>query len=602
MNDYPLSNDITGKDEETKQVLPQTESKSETKPLFERTEHFSVPNAFAVEEKPVAEKEKALSIDAMPKSAPMERDKSTLSYEVSPARPTAPTQPSAAPTRPTVPTYPTQPSAAPTRPTAPTYPMQPSAAPVRPTAPTYPTQPSAAPVRPTAPTYPTQPSAVSDRPTTPSYSAQSDAQSVRTPAPKAKKKKNMGLRMALIALCCALVGSALGGVLVGYYFEHYRNDKTEAAQTEQQASNGSEDAQASEPGLLQPTTGDENQSDPQQPNTGNDGQTASRPTTLSQLYSDAVPSIVGITNTYTTYDGYFGQPSTAVATGTGFVISADGEILTNYHVVENAENLTVTFHDGTEYTAKLLGYEAESDVALLKIDAEGLTAVKLGDSDAICVGEQIAAIGNPLGELTYTMTVGYVSAKGRAVYTDDMPINMMQIDAAINSGNSGGPLFNLAGEVVGITTAKYSGSISGSANIEGIGFAIPINDVLSILDDLRKHGSVQNRAYIGVTVTNSVAGGDIPAGALVQSIEKNSSGEKAGLRVSDIIIAVGDTAVSGIDTLYQALRPYRAGDTVTMKVFRSGDTIEIEITFDATPGSSTQEEEVPSNDFEFPWG
>ena len=396
----------------------------------------------------------------------------------------------------------------------------------------------------------------------------------------------MGWRIALIALCCALLGSVLGGGLVGYYMSHgegteqTQQDKPQNGQSQTSSGQASQNAQPSAPSQNQTT---------------NSGTAYS----LTQLYNEAVPAIVGVTSQFTTYE-YFGQPTTSGATGTGFIISEDGEILTNYHVVEGAETLSVTMYDGKEYPAELLGYEAESDVALLKIDVEGLQAVKLGNSDVLAVGDQVAAIGNPLGELTYTMTVGYVSAKSRAVYTDEMPITMMQIDAAINSGNSGGPLFNLAGEVIGITTAKYSGSINGSAEIEGIGFAIPINDALSIVDDLRKYGSVKNRAYIGVTVTNSQAGGDIPAGALVQSIEKNSSGDKAGLRVSDIITAVGDTAVTGIDTLYSALRPYRAGDTVEMTVFRGGETKTLTITFDATPGSETPE--VSPEDFDFPWG
>ncbi len=408
-------------------------------------------------------------------------------------------------------------------------------------------------------------------------------QSATPPARKPKKEKKsgaLGWKVALIGLCFALLGSVLGGVAVGLYFDHKESESTQQ--------------------VLQPSAQTQKTTEPTT-NKSNSVNTQAA-TTLANLYNEAVPSIVGVTNQYTTYN-YFGQGSVSTGTGTGFIISSDGEILTNFHVIENAEVLTITMYDGTEYPAKVLGYEAESDVALLKIEAEGLTPVTLGDSDALYVGEQIAAIGNPLGELTYTMTVGYVSAKGRAVYTDEMPINMMQIDAAINPGNSGGPLFNLDGEVVGITTAKYSGTVSGSATIEGIGFAIPINDVLTIVDDLREYGSVQNRAYIGVTVSNSAAAGEIPAGALVQSIEKGSSGDKAGLRVSDIITSVGDTAVYGVDTLYQALRPYRGGDTVEITVFRSGETLTLTITFDSTPSSSEDAEVEATEEYSygFPW-
>ena len=405
--------------------------------------------------------------------------------------------------------------------------------------------------------------------------------------PKKEKKSNgLGWRLAVFGLCVALVGGVIGGFLGFALAPNDRGDYDERLEREPVTD------------ALQPT---EPTSSTLQKPAGN----MEPPANLSALYEAAVPTIVGIHNEFTTYN-YFGQGSTSSSTGTGFIISADGEILTNYHVVESAENLTVTMYDGTEYAAEVLGYEAESDVALIKVDATDLPVVTMGDSDALMVGEQITAIGNPLGELTHTMTVGYVSAKSRAVYTDEKPINMMQIDAAINPGNSGGPLFNLNGEVVGITTAKYSGTLDGSATIEGIGFAIPINDVLAIVDDLREYGSVQNRAYMGVTVTNGVAGGDLPAGALIQSIEKNGPGAKAGLRLNDIITAVGNTKVYGVDTLYQALRPYRGGDSAELTVFRSGETVKLTITFGTAP-ETEEPEEIPTEtepvteDFGFPW-
>ena len=409
----------------------------------------------------------------------------------------------------------------------------------------------------------------------------------KPPKPPKKKKKSNGLgwRLAVFGLCVALVGGIVGGFL-GFAL----------APNGRGSSDRTPDVQ-----LAQPT-------EPTSASTQKPAGNMAPPANLSALYEAAVPTIVGIHNEFTTYN-YFGQASTSSATGTGFIISADGEILTNYHVIERAEKLTVTMYDGTEYPAEILGYEAESDVALIKVDATDLASVTMGNSDALMVGEQITAIGNPLGELTHTMTVGYVSAKSRAVYTDEMPINMMQIDAAINPGNSGGPLFNLNGEVVGITTAKYSGTLDGSATIEGIGFAIPINDVLAIVNDLREYGSVQNRAYIGVTVTNGVAGGDLPAGALVTSIEKGGPGALAGLRLSDIITAVGESKVYGIDTLYQALRPYRGGDSAELTVFRGGETLKLTITFGTAPESEEEPEQIPTEPeteapnetYGFPW-
>ena len=171
-----------------------------------------------------------------------------------------------------------------------------------------------------------------------------------------------------------------------------------------------------------------------------------------------------------------------------FILSEDGYILTNCHVIEGSDEIQVSLYDGSTYKATLVGEDSTNDVALLKIDAKGLQAVSIGDSDQLKVGEKVAAIGNPLGELTYSMTVGYVSALDRTINTDGKPINMLQTDAAINPGNSGGPLLDMDGNVIGITTAKYA-----SDEIEGLGFAIPINDAMEIAYDLMQYGYVKGR-------------------------------------------------------------------------------------------------------------
>ena len=307
--------------------------------------------------------------------------------------------------------------------------------------------------------------------------------------------------------------------------------------------------------------------------------------TLNQIYTANVPAIVSITNEFT--QSVFGQTSTATSAGSGFIITSDGEILTNYHVVEGAEQLTVTLYDGREYPATLIGYEAESDVALIKIEAQGLPVCAIGNSDHVFVGEQIAAIGNPMGELNYTMTVGYVSAVDRFVKTDGTPINMIQVDAAINPGNSGGPVFNLYGEVVGIATAKYSGTISGGATLEGLGFAIPINDVVEILNDLRVNGKVPDRAYMGVMVSMLPLDEDtygLDRGVFVQSVVEGGSAYKAGVRANDIILKIGDVELEAYENLQQTLRKYRAGDETTITVFRSGREVKLNITLDPKPG------------------
>ena len=291
----------------------------------------------------------------------------------------------------------------------------------------------------------------------------------------------------------------------------------------------------------------------------------------------------------------FGQSTTGMSTGSGFVLTEDGYVVTNHHVVENATGVTVAMHDGSEYAAKVIGSDSTNDVALLKIEEDvTLQAVEVGSSDALNVGDQVIAIGNPLGELTSTLTVGYVSAKERDVTTDGTTINMIQTDAAINSGNSGGPLFNSKGEVVGITTAKYSGNSSSGATIEGIGFAIPIDDVMPLVNDLMNYGYI-NSAYLGVMVSNTdettAAYYGLPVGAYVQEVTPGYCAEKAGLQAKDIIVAIGSHKVKNVSELTKALRKFKAGETTTLTVFRSGQELTLTITLDEKP--QTVPSEIP---------
>ena len=305
----------------------------------------------------------------------------------------------------------------------------------------------------------------------------------------------------------------------------------------------------------------------------------------SQVYAMNVNSVVAISNQTTT--NVWGQVSETASSGTGFVISPDGYILSNYHVVEGANKLTVITYMGDEYEAKLVGFDKLNDVSILKVEAAGLECVTIGSSDDLIVGDQVVAIGNPLGELTSSLTVGYISAKDRTINTDGNLINMMQTDAAINPGNSGGPLFNMKGEVVGITTAKYSGSTGSGASIEGIGFAIPIADVMSMTEDLITNGYRTNMAYLGVVVmdldSNTAAMYSLPMGSYVRSVEPGSCAETAGIQPKDIIIAVGEYSVEGNSTLQSALRKFKAGDSTTVTVYRAGAELELPITFDERP-------------------
>ncbi len=323
--------------------------------------------------------------------------------------------------------------------------------------------------------------------------------------------------------------------------------------------------------------------------------------TPRMVYENNAKSVVAVSSTI--QSTVYGQTRQGTSSGSGFIISDDGYVVTNRHVVEGATDVTVTLSTGDEYTAKVVGSDSLNDVALLKVEATGLPAVKLGSSDDLSIGDMVCAIGNPLGSLTATLTVGYVSGKDRQVTTDNSTINMIQTDAAINSGNSGGPLFNMYGEVVGITSAKYSGTTSSGASIEGISFAIPIDDVMSIIDDLQEYGYVTG-AYLGVTVTDTDAAAaklyGMPTGAYVNSVEDGGAADRAGVQPKDIIIGLGDTDISNRTELTRVLRRFKAGDTTTITVIRSGERMTMDITLDEKPrdtqsSSSTVEPTQPQD-------
>ena len=301
--------------------------------------------------------------------------------------------------------------------------------------------------------------------------------------------------------------------------------------------------------------------------------------TPAQVYAQSVDSIVTVN---ATVRGTMGQQGTS--TGSGFVISENGYIVTNYHVVEGATGVSVTLHSSQQYRAEVVGYDDANDVAVLKVDAQDLPFLKVGSSDNLIVGDQVVAIGNPLGELTSTMTVGYVSAKDREIETEGTRINMIQTDAAINSGNSGGPLLNMKGEVVGITTAKYSGTSSSGATIEGISFAVPMDDVWKKITDLRDFGYITGAA-LGVMVHDvdqqTAIYYGLPMGAYVTEVNAGTAAEQAGVKARDIIVAIGDDAVTSLNELTRVLEKYSGGENTTITVWRSGREVTLDITLDA---------------------
>lgn len=408
----------------------------------------------------------------------------------------------------------------------------------------------------------------------------------RRPKQKKEKKKHeqFGLKIAAIALVCALLGGVGGGFLGAAYSRSKQEKSTDISNVKQDVIPDTDDKSDTVTSLPIKSEASDVQMTPK------------------QIYKEYVSAVVGIANESTSTN-IFGQVSATASSGSGFIISTDGYIVTNYHVVEGANTLTVTLYDGSEYAAKLIGYESTNDVALLKIDATGLKTVTLGDSDALSVGDQVSAIGNPLGELTYTLTVGYISALDRVINTDGSPLNMMQTDAAINSGNSGGPLFDSNGNVVGITTAKYSGSTTSGTTIEGLGFAIPINDVIKIVNDLMEYGYVVGQPYLGIyprdldATTAQVYG--LPLGVYVSEVVTGNCAANAGVQTGDIITAIGEYEVSSYSELAAALKKFTAGDQTTLTIYRSGRTLTLDITLDEKPREdSTSEEEQESQEYE----
>jgi serine protease Do len=316
----------------------------------------------------------------------------------------------------------------------------------------------------------------------------------------------------------------------------------------------------------------------------------------AEIYAANLESIVKVETTIVSQNAY-GLERSSIATGTGFVISEDGYIFTNHHVIEGGASFKVIFKNGDSYEAELTGSEANgNDIALLKIDASGLRPVELGDSSTLSIGDGVYVIGHPLGELDYSLTVGVVSALDREIAIDNDILRMFQIDAAVNRGNSGGPVFNHYGQVIGMVTAKYADS-----DIEGLGFAIEINELKDVLEDLKEFGFVRGQPYFGIGVKNATgqtdANGNVvsPAGALVSTVEKESCAETAGIKVGDIITALGDRKVESVAELLQAKKSYRAGDSASVTVFRNGEYLTLTIVFDeyvpegvSSPGTPEQ--------------
>ncbi len=306
--------------------------------------------------------------------------------------------------------------------------------------------------------------------------------------------------------------------------------------------------------------------------------TATPSLSKGDIYADAVNSIFAITSSwkeyYSSWLGSYYRPATS--TGTGFAISDNGYIITNYHVVENAEDITVTDYNGKEYPAELIGSEPSNDIAIIKIN-ENTVSTPLGNSSDLKVGDDIMVIGNALGELSYTFTDGIVSHLSRSVTLESgRTINMFQTNAAINNGNSGGPVYNMNGEVVGIASAKYA-----SESIEGLGFCIPIDDIKTMMSDIILYGFVRGKPTLGIsvqTVTSSMSSRySIPTGCYIVALDKTSPCYEAGMRSGDVITKIGSKTISECADIESILSSKKAGDNLSITYYSEGEAKTVNI-------------------------
>ncbi len=296
-----------------------------------------------------------------------------------------------------------------------------------------------------------------------------------------------------------------------------------------------------------------------------------RELSLHELYQKCAGSIVAISGYMDGKAGYYW--------GTGIILSSDGLILTNAHVVENCDSATVTLSDDRSFEAKLIGADSTSDVAVLKIDAEGLSPAVFGDSSVLTVGERVAAIGNPLGEsFRMTLTDGIISAIDRGVSYNGHSMTLLQTNTAINEGNSGGALFNMYGQVIGVTNMKMMSSYS---NIEGIGFAIPSSTVSGVVNALVEYGEVRGRTAVGITVgaipDNLADHYELPSGLYVSAVADGTDAAAKGLQVGDIITHVNGKPAQSTDDILRVKNSLSVGDTITFTIWREGKSFDVDV-------------------------
>ena len=315
--------------------------------------------------------------------------------------------------------------------------------------------------------------------------------------------------------------------------------------------------------------------------------------TYQKAINNAIDTVVQITSEATSVQtNLFGQSVSGSSTslGSGVIISSDGYIVTNNHVVSDATNVSVLTNDGTEYEATIIGTDAKTDLALLKIEATNLKFASLVDSDTLSLGQEVVAIGNSLGKGT-SCTNGIISALNREVTINNYTMTLILTNAEVNSGNSGGGLFDMNGNLVGIVNAKIMSNATSSTTsttVEGMGYAIPTNTVKTIVDELMNNGYVKDRATIGVKVitdSSYLQYYGVSEGALVSEVVENSAASKAGIEAGDVIIAIDDNKVSSFSDLSKYLDDYKVGDTVTITVTRDNHLKDFKVTLEESTNS-----------------
>lgn len=316
--------------------------------------------------------------------------------------------------------------------------------------------------------------------------------------------------------------------------------------------------------------------------------TSGQELSVEEIAEKSANSVVEITTEGVSTDSTMRQVITKGA-GSGVIISEDGKIVTNNHVIEGASKITVTLRSGESYEATLIGTDAETDVALIKINATGLTVAEMGDSDSLKVGETAVAIGNPLGQLGGTVTNGIISALDREITLENKTMTLLQTNAAINPGNSGGGLFNGQGQLIGVVVAKSSGN-----NVEGLGFAIPINKVKTVVEQLSNYGYVKGRVELGVSLVDIITEQQAmmyqvsQLGVYIWQVTSGSAAQAAGLQQGDCIKTVDGTEVSTAAEVKAVLQKHQVGDTIVIQVVRNGQTVSYNVTLKESVPSNTQ--------------